>query len=209
MRRPSFRVVVVVSLLAFSIFSFAQAPEVRSRIAQAVDEHQLITLTGNTHPLARTEFDQGAAPSTLPMQRMLLVLKRSSEQQMALTSLLDQQQDNSTITAWLQDHGFEVNKVANGRTVIEFSGMAGQVRDTFHTAIHKYVVKGEEHWANSSDLQLPAALAPVVAGVNTLHNFHKKPLHGISKRVPITSVLGPESTGTDGSHALVPGDYAV
>ena len=234
MRRPSFRVVVVVSLLAFSIFSFAQAPEARSRIVQAVDEHQLITLKGNTHPLARTEFDQGAAPSTLPMQRMLLVLKRSSEQQMALISLLDQQQDKSspnyhawltpeefgrrfgpseedisTITAWLQDHGFEVNKVANGRTIIEFSGMAGQVRDTFHTAIHKYVVKGEEHWANSSDLQLPAALAPVVAGVNTLHNFHKKPLHGISKRVPITAVLGPEATGTDGSHALVPGDYAV
>ena len=106
--------------------------------------------------------------------------------------------DIRTITAWLQERGFEVNKVANGRTVIEFSGNAGQVRDAFHTEIHKYLVRGEEHWANASDLQIPAALAPVVAGVNTLHNFHKKPLHGVSKRVPMSSVLGPDATGSDG-----------
>jgi hypothetical protein len=36
-------------------------------------------LKGNTHPLELPEFDLGTAPATVPMQRMLLVLKRSPE----------------------------------------------------------------------------------------------------------------------------------
>src|SRR6202041_3835521 len=49
---------------------------------------RLTVLNGNTHPLARPEFDQGAAPPSLPMQRMLLVLKRTPEQESALRTLL-------------------------------------------------------------------------------------------------------------------------
>ena len=58
--------------------------------------------------------------------------------------------------------------------MIEFSGTAAQVQEAFHTPIQKYVVKGEAHWANASDPEIPDALAPVVAGVNSLHNFYKK-----------------------------------
>ncbi|MFI5071677.1 MAG: hypothetical protein ACHP8A_12375, partial [Terriglobales bacterium] len=53
----------------------------RVLITKPVDESQLTVLKGNTHPLARAEFDQGAAPMDLPMNRMLLVLKRSDEQE--------------------------------------------------------------------------------------------------------------------------------
>jgi hypothetical protein len=42
-------------------------------ITEAIDESRLTTLRGNTHPLARPEFDLGTAPASLPMQRMLLV----------------------------------------------------------------------------------------------------------------------------------------
>ena len=167
----------------------------RSLITQPVDEQQLTVLKGNTHPLARPEFDLGTAPATLPMLRMLLVLKRSPEQESALRQLLDNQQDKSspsyhkwltpedygrqfgptdadlqTITAWLQSHGFEVG-AAKGRTTLEFSGSASQVQEAFHTAIHKYLVNGEQHWANSSDPQIPAALTSAVAGVASLNNF--------------------------------------
>jgi hypothetical protein len=168
-------------------------------IVQPVDESQLTVLHGNTHPLARPQFDLGTAPATLPMQRMLLVLKRSPEQESALRKLLDDQQDKAspsyhkwltpeqfgkqfgptdsdiqTITAWLQSHGFQVG-TTKGRTVLEFSGSASQVREAFHTTIHKYIVNGEQHWANSSDPSIPTALTPAVAGVLTLHNFLKKP----------------------------------
>ena len=58
----------------------AQPAAVRPLITQAVDEARLTTLTGNTHPLARPEFDRGTAPASLPMERMLLVLKRAGFQ---------------------------------------------------------------------------------------------------------------------------------
>src|SRR5258708_4385037 len=83
--------------------------------------------------------------------------------------------DVQKIAAWLEANGFHVDKVANGRSVIEFTGVASAVETTFHTHIHKYVVNGENHWANSNDPQIPAALAGIVAGIATLHNFQKKP----------------------------------
>jgi hypothetical protein len=194
----------------------AAAP--RPLITQTVDESQLTTLTGNTHPLARPENDLGTAPASLPMARMLLVLKRSVEQETALRKLLDDQQDKAspnyhqwltpeqygqqfgptdtdlqTITVWLQSHGFEVGST-KGRTVLEFSGTAGQVQEAFHTTIHKYLVKGEQHWANASDPQIPTALTPAVAGVRSLNNFPHKAMNvsgGVGKRDPKTGKIHP------------------
>src|SRR5437879_11848204 len=67
---------VVLLLLILAAFASAQENNVRPLIVQAVDDSQLTTLRGNTHPLARAQFDRGAAPPDLPMRRMLLVLKR-------------------------------------------------------------------------------------------------------------------------------------
>src|SRR5207244_3011741 len=153
-------------------------------------------LKGNTHPLARKEFDQGTAPADLPMNRMLLLLSHTKEQEADANRLLEEEQDESSpnfhkwltpeqygerfgpspdeiqaVTGWLQSQNFQVARVAKGRHVIEFSGTAAQVQEALHTSIHKYVVKGEEHWANSSNPKIPTALAPVVAGVVSLHNF--------------------------------------
>jgi subtilase family serine protease len=60
--------------------------------------------------------------------------------------------------------------------VIEFSGSASQVQEAFHTSVHKYLVNGDEHWANAADPQIPTALAPAVAGIASLHDFQKEPL---------------------------------
>ncbi|MGH9528599.1 MAG: Ig-like domain repeat protein [Terriglobales bacterium] len=216
---------VVTRLLAFinllfllSSFGFAQVSP-RILITKLVDETQLTTLMGNTHPLARAEFDQGAAPADLPMNRMLLVLKRSDEQETALRSLIDSQQDKTSpnyhqwltpeafgkqfgpsdqdmqqVILWLQSHGFQISRVSNGRTVIEFSGTAAQVQEALHTAIHKYAVNGEQHWANANDPQIPTALAPVVAGVDSLNNFPRTPMYrlaGIVSRSKSTGQMKP------------------
>ena len=197
-RLPRFSCLVVFFCL-FSVVSFGQQVSPRPLITQPVVESELTTLKGNTHPLAQPRFDIGAAPPDLPMNRMLLVLKRSPEQEHSLRTLLDNQQDKASghyhkwltpdqfgtafgpadqdmqiVTGWLQLHGFEVNRVSHGRTVIEFSGTEGQVEEALHTSIHKYAVNGEEHWANTSDPQIPSALAPAVAGVWTLHGFSKE-----------------------------------
>jgi hypothetical protein len=79
--------------------------------------------------------------------------------------------DIQAVTNWLQAHGFRITNVTAGRTLIEFSGTAGQVRSAFHTEIHTYLVNGEKHTANASDPQIPAALAPVVIGPVSLNNF--------------------------------------
>ena len=183
-------------------------------VTQAVDESQRTVLKGNTHPLARPQFDLGTAPATLPMQRMLLVLKRSDAQEAALLKLLDDQQDKrspnyhkwmtpeqfgaqfgptdtdmQTITSWLQSHGFQVGST-KGRTVLEFSGSASQVQEAFHTTIHRYIVNGEQHWANASDPSIPAALAPAVAGIASMNNFPRKAMN-----VPAGVFMHDKTTG--------------
>ena len=225
-------------------FSWAAAGQqtgtVAPRITQAINLEQLVTLRGNTHPLARPQFDQGAASAGQSMERILVVLQRSPQQESALQNLLLEQQMKSSsnyhmwltpeqfgqqfgpaesdlqkVTDWLTAAGFQVNRVAAGRTVIEFSGTAGEVRDAFHTEIHKYVVNGEEHWANASDPQIPAALAPVVAGFASLNNFPKMTrVHRLSDlaRAKLASELKPGVTYPYSTGYLLgvgPGDFAT
>ncbi|MFN8009751.1 MAG: protease pro-enzyme activation domain-containing protein, partial [Terriglobia bacterium] len=167
-----------------------QTATLRRRISETIDEKSLVTLGGNTHPLARPEWDKGIAPDQFSMPRMLLVLRRGEEQENALKQMLVDQQvksspsyhqwltpqqfgtqfgpgdeDIQTVSEWLTNEGFQVNRIAAGRSIIEFSGTAGQVRHSFHTEIHNFVRAGESHWANQTDPQIPAALAPVVAGI--------------------------------------------
>ncbi|PYV96250.1 MAG: hypothetical protein DMG89_18325 [Acidobacteria bacterium] len=234
LRAPRLVAFAVVCFIFPAQFSVAQQDLQRPLIVEPLDERRVTALRGNTHPLARPEFDRGAAPANLPMQRILLVLKRSAEQEAALRKLLDDQQDKNSpqyhtwltpeefgrqfgasdqdiqiVTGWLQSHGFQVAHVAKGRAVVEFSGTAAQVQEAFHTPIHKFSVNGEEHWANATDPQIPVALTPVVAGVNTLHNFYKKPMHKLGRKISLPTPGSPQINFTDGGHALVPGDYAV
>lgn len=217
-------------LSLFAMGASAQTSVVRPQITQAVDETKLMVLHGNTHPLARSEFDRGAAPANLPADRMQLVLKRSPAQEAALEKFMAEQQDKSSpnyhkwltpaefgrefgaaeqdvrsVTSWLESHGFQVSKPLDGRSVIEFSGNVAQVQEAFHTSIHKFVVNGEEHWSNTSDPSIPTALTPVVAGVNTLHNFFPKPASRVkaeSTRTQASSASNlarPDVTFTNGS----------
>jgi len=190
-----------IALVEFPLTTLAQNRPVRARVSQPVDVHDLVTLQGNVHPLARPEFDQGVAPDDLPMERMLLVLQRGAEQEAALRQLLDDQQvkssprfhqwlipedfgqqfgpadsDLQAVTDWLTSQGFESPKVSAGRTIVEFSGTAGLVRQVLGTEIHRFRVNGEDHWANTSDPRIPTALAPVVAGFASLNNFPRHPM---------------------------------
>jgi hypothetical protein len=216
-----------------------QTTSVPARITQAVDDTNLAMLHGNVHRLARPEFDRGAIADAQPANRMLLLLQRSPEQETALLQLLDQQQskgsknyhawltpdqfakqfapadqDIQAVTSWLQGQGFQIGHVAAGGMFIEFTGTVGQVRNAFHTDIHRFVVNGEEHFANVSDPQIPAALTPVVAGIVSLHNFPRKShAHkaGVFQRSKDTGEVRPLFTGGSGANqffALGPADFA-
>jgi hypothetical protein len=210
------------------------AGQTPARILSPIDENRLVHLARNTHPLARSEFDRGAAPDSLALDRMLLVLTLSPDRQQALTTFLAAQQDKAStqyhkwltpqqfgarfgvadedvtkITGWLASHGFQINRVSNGKNVIEFSGNAGQVRQAFHTEIHKYVVNGKAHWANSKDPEIPSALASVVGGVSTLYDFRKAPqITSVKPQLTGINAAHPAFNSSNGSHALSPSDFS-
>jgi hypothetical protein len=225
-------------LLLAALRTPAQTAGVTPRITQAVDEKKLVVLQGNIHPLTRAALDLGAVSDTQPLTRMLLLLKRSPDQELALLRLLDEQQTKSSpnyhrwltpeqfgqqfgpadadiraVTDWLQSQGFQVTQVTKGRTVIEFSGNVAQVRNAFHTQIHRYSVNGQEHIANATDPQIPAALAPAVVGVVSLHNFrpasHLRYV-GAFHRSTVTGEVTPLFTpiGSSSFFPLAPGDFA-
>jgi len=230
---------VVVSILP--PVASAQTASMAPRVMDVVDFNKLTPIRGNTHPMARPEFDRGAAPDNLPMARMLLVLQRAPEQEKALRLLLDEQQTQSSsnfhkwltpeefgrqfgptdgdiraVTDWLTAQGFQVDRVTTGKTAIEFSGTAGQVRQALHTEIHQYAVNGAEHWANSSDPLIPAALAPVVRGIVSLNNFPRQTfahILGTFSRSKTTGEVRPLFTYNDPtfgmSFAVGPGDFAT
>ena len=181
---------VLASLFLFAVPSAQPENVWPVLITQDVDESKLVTLGGNTRPEAKAKYDRGRVDDNLLMEHLLLLLKRSPEQERELGKSIDDlhdlsspnfhrwltakefgerfgvaEQDRDTIKNWLQSHGLKVNVDYTNGLLIDFSGTAGQVRDTFHTEIHNLKVKGVKHIANMSDPQIPAALAPAVAGV--------------------------------------------
>lgn len=186
------------NLLAASA-ALGQTAMQTARVASEIRNDQLVTLHGGLNPMARPANDRGALPAQQPITKMHLLLQRSAAQEAALQTLMEQQQDprspqfhawltpqefgrqfgpaDSDVQAvkdWLTSQGFSNLNVNNGKTLIVFDGTAGAVRNAFHTEVHRLAVAGEEHFANMQEPQIPAALAPVVAGIAGLHNFHPK-----------------------------------
>ncbi len=170
------------------------------RITENVNDDVRTPLKGGVHPLARAEFDRGSVDDSLPMEHIIMMLQRSPEQELSLTTYIDQMHnsrsprfhqwlsaeqfgacygiadaDLAAVSTWLEGHGFKVDTIPAGRMSIIFSGTAGQVREAFHTEIHKLSVNGRQHIGNLTSPEVPAALAPVIAGFRSLHNFFPQP----------------------------------
>lgn len=171
------------------------------RITENVIDEVRAPLPGGVHPLARAEFDLGAVDDNFPLEHIVLMLGRSPEQELVLTTHIDQMHnqrspqfhqwltaeqfgacygiadaDIAVVSSWLEGHGFRVDSIPEGKTLIIFSGTAAQVREAFHTEIHHLNVNGRLHIANMTPPDVPAALAPVIAGIRSLHDFFPQPL---------------------------------
>lgn len=207
-------------LITLSAFLLLACP------AQALDESKLVQLIGNTHIAARPEFDQGAVPDDFFMGHIQLQLKRSPEREQALEQFIDQlhdpnspsfhkwltaeefgrefgpaPQDIDAVVNWLLTHGFQIGTVYKSGMLIDFAGTAAQVRDAFHTEIHRYNVDGVEYTANASDPEIPAGLEPVVMGPASLYSFRR---HAHLKRAHLTETF---DGGTQ--YYLTPSDFAT
>ncbi len=203
-----------------------------NRLSGLIESRQMTVLPGTMHPLAQARYDQGPADPSQVLRPITLVLKRSAAQQAALARLLQDQQnpaskdyhqwltpqqfgqrfgfspaDVASVSTWLEAQGFTIVDVPLSRNLIVFSGTVQTAQTAFRTTIHRYLVNGESHFANSGLISLPTALAPLALAVNGLDDFQPKAsARPLAKKTPV----GPAFTNnTDGSHSLAPADFAV
>ena len=216
-----------VPVLVLTCVSWLAAQSRPALINRSIDESRRQTLAGNTRLEARAANDAGAVPGDLPMEHMILQLTRSAADEKAVKQYIDSlhdsasanyhrwmtanefgaafgaaEADRATVVKWLESHGFTVDSIAAGGMTINFSGTAAQVSEAFHTEIHYLNVKGARHIANMSDPSIPEALAPVVAGAVSLHDFSPRPMR--KRHADYTFKSG----GTTWQ-ALTPGDLAT
>ena len=219
-------------ILVLCVTAQAAQPD---RIVEPIDSAQTVVLKGNVHPKALPQYDQGPVDASMWLGRVTLQLSPSPRQQAALEKLLAEQQDAASpnyhrwltpeqfangfgvsrgdtlkLTNWLRSEGFTVVQVARARNWIAFSGTAVQVQQALHTEIRNYVVDGEQHYANSTDVYLPKALAGVVSSVHGLNDFVWKSM--LARRaVPQTTESADWSAfySTGGQNFLAPDDIAT
>ena len=214
---------------------------VPSLITGTIDETNLVTLVGNTRPEANARNDRGRLPNGYQMDHVMLLLQHSPQQERELQDFIAQlhdkhsanfhkwidatefgerfglgQPDIAAVSGWLKSHGFTINRVYPNRMTIDFSGNAGQIRQTFHTEIHNLSVQGVAHIANMSDPKIPEALSAAVKGVVELNDFrpHQMKIEKKKGRVAPGFTYGPNcgflTSLRDGSNtnceALMPAD---
>ena len=192
-----------------------------------IDASPRVRLSGNVRPEVTGANDLGAVADSMPIDHVLLLLKRPAALESAFESyegeLTDRRSANyhhwltpdeigdrfgpavpdlEIVGDWLALYGLRVNAVYPSRMVVDFSGTAGQIRAAFRTEIHAYAVDGVPHVANSSDPAIPAALIPVVEGIVSLHDFKPRPLY--KPRVEFTA-----GSGVSVTHPVTPPDLAT
>jgi hypothetical protein len=170
-------------------------------ITKTINEQSRVMILGSKHPLAQPRFDIGSVNPDKKLDRMMLVLGASPQQEKDLQDFLKSQQDRTSanyhhwltpeefgqkfgpapqdvtaVKGWLTAEGFTVESVAKSGRWIQFSGTAGQTEHAFSTIMRHYQVGQSTHLANASEISLPAAISPVVRGLVSLHDFFKKPM---------------------------------
>ena len=210
--------------LAATVTLCAQSPTVR--IQSEITSSAMTVLRGTRLPQANPAFDAGRMPANARLDGVSIYFNRSAAQQADLLALLAAQQDPNSpeyhqwltpdqfasrfgmssqdidaVQNWLQQQGFSIDYVNRSRNAIHFSGTVSQIESAFQTQMHYYVVNGERHFAPSTALSVPTAMAPVVQDVTNVSNFRPRPMH-ITAHPDFTSSVS-------GSVYFAPGDIAT
>jgi subtilase family serine protease len=218
---------VIALLVAFTIVAgLLRAQSPKARISAEITSSAQSTLRGSLHPLALAQNDAGRMPSNARISGISLYFNRSAAQELDLQALIaaqhdpasplyhhwltpDQfaarfgmaQSDISKVQSWLQQQGFSIDSIARSRNMIRFSGTVGQVESAFSTQMHYFQADGAKHYAPSTPLSVPAAIASAVSGVRNLNDFRPRP-----------QVVRPRTAFTSGqSHNVffAPGDIVT
>jgi subtilase family serine protease len=200
---------------------------VENRITQPIEQASMAPIAGSVHPLARAAMDEGLVDNAKALSGMTINFRRTQAQEASLQALLQAQQtpgspnyhqwltpaefgqqfgmssaDLAKVSAWLQQEGFTVNSVSQSSNSISFSGNVAAVERAFQTQIHSYSLNGEKHFANATNISIPAVMAGIVSSVRGLDDFRPKPRVQKTKAHFTDGING-------GGHYIAPGDFAV
>jgi subtilase family serine protease len=206
----------------------AGAQSVAPRISGEITNAEQSTLKGSLDPLAQAQFDSGRVPADTRLSGVSIVFNRTATQQADLDELIAAQQnaasplyhqwltpdsfadrfglaqsDLDKVRSWLEQQGFSVDSVARSKNTIRFSGTAGQIEQAFSTQMHYYTVKGVRHFAPSTALSVPAAIAPTVLGIRNLDDLRPRSHAIYSKTGHVTPAF---TSGQTGKVFFAPGD---
>jgi hypothetical protein len=179
----------------------AETPKTASRITAPVNNAQRATLAGHVRPFLSRAVDNGRVADSEMSGPIMLIFSRTPKQQADLDSLVDQlhnknsasyhkwltptefgarfepaDSDVAAVKSWLVSQGFTILDIVPSKTHISFKGTMGQLKAAFGVEVHHFSINGESHVATISEPQIPAALAPVIGGINKLDDFGGKPL---------------------------------
>ncbi|WP_420238948.1 S53 family peptidase [Telmatobacter bradus] len=219
------RYLVAAAYFLLAGVSLLSAQAVANRIQENISSLSTVAIAGSTHPRAQAANDAGRMDPSTRLQGITLQFSLTSAQQAALDQLVEEQQtpgstnyhkwltpaqfasrfgmsdnDLAQVESWLEQQGFSVDSVANARTSLRFSGTVRQVEQTFNTQMHNYTVSGVSHFANSTNLSLPAELSGVVQSVRNLDNFRPHPHYKVRSNYTVAS---------SGDYYMTPADVAT
>ena len=183
--------------------------------------------------LLKRSLDNGRIPGSQALGRMVLLLAPTGQQERDAAKFVAAQQDSSSplfhkwltpaqfgerfgiaaddaqkVQTWLQSQGFTVHEISQSRRFIVFSGNVAQVEKAFSTQMHSYTINTRSFIANSTDIQIPAALSPVVKGVVRLHSDPHAPALKIGEKIKVEKKTG-KIEGPYGLHFMGPADFAT
>ena len=224
-------------LAILCIFSTSSQAQTANLVNASVDPAIRVVLRGQRAPWALPN-SQGPVPGDTTLEHLILVLKRSAQQQKVFEQFLEQLQDPASpsyhrfltpvqvgerfgasehdidaISQWLRSQGLRVNSVANSRMMIDFSGNSSLVGAAFATEMRYYVVNGEQRMATAGDPQIPAALAGVIQSASGLNTVNDHPYHGAGQaHVPAKGTDLPALTDCNGAtceYFVTPEDFDI
>ena len=184
-------------------------------------------LQGSVHPLASVSTDNGLVPDSKPLNNLKVYIAPTPAQSVELAKLLVDQRTSGTpvyhqwltpeqfgqkfglsidnesaVRSWLEAQGFSDISLSRSRTVFSFSSTAGQASSAFHTTIHSLRYKGQDHFANTSNITLPGSISNLVLAVAGLDDFRPVPQHVALSKPQYT-------TGNGQIFTFAPGDIAL
>jgi subtilase family serine protease len=220
-------------LILMSWGNLARAQSISQvRIVGQIKNEERVTLPNTAPALVKRSVDTGRMNGGQNLGRMILQLSPTPDQGQAAAQLVSDLHDPSSpmfhkwltpaqfgqsygvaiedatkVQTWLEQQGFMVHELAQSRRFIVFSGTVAQVESAFSTQMHSYEYNANKFISNATDIQIPAALQPVVNGIVRLHSDPRAPSAYLGTKVHFKK-NGTNFTFDDGTHYLTPADFA-